>query len=97
VRADYRLTEIREPAEIAWSQDVEGTPFERVLVGSLTTVRVRAVDGGGARVELELRQQLRGFARFGGYLVRRATRRTLDEALDTLSAVTSGATGPAGG
>ena len=33
---------------------------------------------------IEQRQKLRGLARFGGLLVRRATGRVLDEALDGL-------------
>ena len=33
---------------------------------------------------LEVRQKLRGLSRFGGFLVKRATRRQLDEALDAL-------------
>jgi hypothetical protein len=63
---------------------VQGTPFERVLASSRTTVRLTAQDGGATAVELELRQGLRGLARLGGLLVRRAARRALDEALDGL-------------
>jgi carbon monoxide dehydrogenase subunit G len=47
-----------------------------------------APDGDGAtRVTLEQRQRLRGAAAFGGLIVRRATRRILDEALDRLEEV----------
>ena len=85
VRADFRLTELREPAEIAWTQEVEGTPFERVISAATYTARLTPADGGGTRVELVLRQTMRGFARFGGLLVRRAGRRSLDQALDALA------------
>jgi uncharacterized protein YndB with AHSA1/START domain len=85
VRADFRLTTLDEGERIGWSQEVEGTPFERVLAAADTTIRVLPADGGAAtRVELELRQKLNGFARFGGFMVRGATRRSVDEALDGL-------------
>jgi len=39
----------------------------------------------GTRVTLELRQRLRGSARLGAFLVRRAARRQLDDALTRLA------------
>jgi uncharacterized protein YndB with AHSA1/START domain len=84
VRADFRVLQRAEPELVRWAQDVEGTPFERLLASSETTVRLAAADGGATRVELVLSQRLRGVARFGGFLVRRAARRQLDEALDGL-------------
>jgi hypothetical protein len=42
---------------------------------------------GGSRVTLELRQQLRGMARFGRLMVSRAARTLLDEALDGLARI----------
>jgi uncharacterized protein YndB with AHSA1/START domain len=84
VRADFRLAELDAPRAVAWEQQVQGTPFERVLASSRTTVRLTALDDGATAVELELRQGLRGLARLGGLLVRRAARRALDEALDGL-------------
>jgi hypothetical protein len=38
-------------------------------------------------VTLVMRQQLRGSARMGGFMVRRATGRVLDEALEALEAL----------
>jgi uncharacterized protein YndB with AHSA1/START domain len=86
VRADFRVLETRAPELRRWTQEVEGTPFERLLERSETEVRVMP-DGAGARVELVLRQRLHGSARLGGLLVRRATARVLDEALDGLEAL----------
>ena len=83
VRADFRLLERREPELVRWAQEVEGTPFERLLASSETRV-VLAADGGGTRVELRLAQKLRGVARLGGFLVGRAARRQLDDALEGL-------------
>jgi uncharacterized protein YndB with AHSA1/START domain len=84
VRADFRILETRPPELCRWTQEVEGTPFERLLDRSETEVRV-AADVDDARVELVVRQRLRGSARLGGFLVRRATARVLDEALDALA------------
>jgi hypothetical protein len=48
-------------------------------------------DGEGrTRVELRAEQKLRGSYRFGGFMLRRATRRQLDEALDGLEHVAGG-------
>ena len=83
VRADFRVLEARAVELCRWTQEVEGTPFERLLERSETEVHVTP-DVAGAQVELVLRQRLRGSARLGGLLVRRATARVLDEALDAL-------------
>jgi uncharacterized protein YndB with AHSA1/START domain len=84
VRADFRVLETRAPAVRRWAQEVEGTPFERLFARSETEVHVD-LDAAGARVELVLRQRLRGSARLGGFLVRRATARVLDDALEALA------------
>ena len=83
VRADFRVVESLAPERRAWEQEVAGSPFERIMVGSRTEV-VLAPDGAGTRVTLAIRQQMRGTARFAGWMVRRATRRVLDEALRAL-------------
>jgi uncharacterized protein YndB with AHSA1/START domain len=82
VRADYTTVD-RGKRAWRWSQEVEGTPFERVLASAVTGVEV-AADGAGSRVTLTVEQKLRGVSRTGGFLVRRATRKILDEALDDL-------------
>jgi uncharacterized protein YndB with AHSA1/START domain len=83
VRADFAVTEARRPERLAWRQQLEGSPFERVLGDSVTEVSIEPA-GEGSRVTIVQRQKLRGMARFGGLLVRRATGRLLDEALDGL-------------
>lgn len=84
VRADFRQLERRAPELWRFSQEVGGTPFERILSASETVVRLQPA-AGGTRVTLELRQRLRGSARLGAFLVRRAARRQLDDALDRLA------------
>ena len=44
-------------------------------------------DGDGTRVQATARQRLRGLARFGGFMVRRATGRQLAEALEQLDEI----------
>lgn len=83
VRADFRLLESRAPHRRVWAQELEDSPFERVLGEAVTAVTLNAASLG-TEVDLELRQKLRGFARFGRFFVRRATRSLLDEALDGL-------------
>lgn len=81
VRADYTLLEAQRPARVAWRQEVEGSPFERLLEEAVTEV-VLDDAGTATQVTIVLRQRLRGWARFAPFLVRRATRRLVDEALD---------------
>ena len=70
----------------SWTQEIAGTPFEGILADSRTDVKLEPA-GEGTQVTIAMRQKLRGFARLGGMLVRRASRRQLDDALDGLEAV----------
>jgi uncharacterized protein YndB with AHSA1/START domain len=86
VRADFRIVESRAPERRAWEQEVAGSPFERIMASARTEV-VLAPHERGTRVTLAVRQQMRGTARFAGWIVRRGTRRVLDEALGALEAI----------
>jgi uncharacterized protein YndB with AHSA1/START domain len=83
VRADYRVEADEPPRRRAWSQALEGTPFERLLREHRTEVALLAGDGGTV-VTLTVTQRGRGTARLGMWMMRRATRRRLDAALDGL-------------
>jgi uncharacterized protein YndB with AHSA1/START domain len=83
VRADFTVVESRAPDFRAWEQEVAGSPFERIMTFARTEVAL-APDGAGTRVTLTVRQQMRGTARFAGWIVRRGTRRVLGEALRAL-------------
>jgi carbon monoxide dehydrogenase subunit G len=89
VRADFQLVETDEQARrVMWSQQVQGTPFARLLAAAETEVRLEADTAQATKVTIELRQVLNGgFPRFGGYMVIRAARATLDEALDGLERI----------
>ena len=88
VRADYRLLESEAPRRRQWSQELEDSPFERLMNEAVTEVRLEPAGDAATRVTIELHQRLRGFAWLGGFLVRRANRRLLDEALEGLGAAT---------
>jgi uncharacterized protein YndB with AHSA1/START domain len=87
VRADFRLGQRNKPRVVAWEQDLEGTPFARLLRRSATTVTLEpdGASGAATRVEVRLEQRLQGISRFGGFLVKRAARKQLDEALGALA------------
>jgi uncharacterized protein YndB with AHSA1/START domain len=84
IRADFRVTQSRRPELRRWRQEVAGTPFEGILEWSETEIRLERAGDAGTRVTLEQEQKLRGLARFGGFMARRAARRSLDSALDGL-------------
>jgi len=88
VRADFRLVRSDERAHsLAWQQQLEGTPFARLLSSAETKVNLEPV-AEGTSVTIELRQTLSGFfPRFGGFMVRRAAAATVDEALSGLERI----------
>lgn len=97
VRADFRVGRRNKPRVVEWAQDLDGTPFAKLLSRSETRVTLEpdgAGDAAGAtRVELRLEQRLQGVSRFGGFLVKRAARKQLDEALTALAELHASAAG----
>ena len=93
VRADHKVTEQEQGRRRVWSQDIAGTPFEKVFASSVTELRVQPAGEAESTVTLELRQQLKGISRFGGFLARRAGRETLRTALDDLERVVTESVG----
>jgi uncharacterized protein YndB with AHSA1/START domain len=94
VRADFRVLASDPPGREAttgrrvWEQEVVGTPFERVLGEAITEVMLEPA-GGATKVTIVLTQRLRGYSRSGGFLLRRATRAKLGEALEALEGLFS--------
>jgi len=84
IRADFRVVESRAPEVRRWVQEVEGSPFERLLRSAETEIRLER-DGGATRVTVTLSQRLKGLGAFGGFMVRRANGRLADEALERLA------------
>jgi uncharacterized protein YndB with AHSA1/START domain len=95
VRADFRVLQSDEREHsVTWEQQLEGTPFARLLSEARTRVTLEPLDSdagsasAGTRVTIELHQRLTGFfPRFGGFMVSRAASKTLDEALDGLERI----------
>lgn len=92
VRIDFRVLqtdapEADSPGHRSWEQDIPGTPFERVLREAITEIWLAPTDNGAARVTIVQRQKLRGYSRTGGWMLRRAARARLDEALDGLERI----------
>ena len=83
VRADYTLVEAT-PGRVVWRQEVEESPFERILASAVTTIAVGEADGG-SRVRIELDQRPRGWARFAPFQFRSAGVRQVQGALDGLA------------
>lgn len=84
IRADFRLLESEAPRLLRWTQELEGSPFERLLAEAETAVELAPAGVGCTRVAIELRQQLRGWSRLAPWQFRRAARRQLSEALEAL-------------
>jgi uncharacterized protein YndB with AHSA1/START domain len=86
VRVDFLVTASEPPHRQVWEQELGGTPFERVLRESVIEVMIEPADEG-SDVTISQRHQLRGYSRTGGWMLRRATRRKLDRALERLAEI----------
>jgi uncharacterized protein YndB with AHSA1/START domain len=84
IRADFRVLERDAPRRLRWTQELPGTPFERLLEEAETTFELAPRDDGATEVRAELRQRLRGWSRLVPFLFRRAAVRQLGEALEGL-------------
>lgn len=87
LRADFTRVSVDPERSIVWRQEVEETPFEKLLSRASTEITLEPAGDGLTTVAITAREKLRGLSRFGGFMVRRATRRRLDEALSGLEAV----------
>ena len=85
VRADWTVEVNQQPTERRWTQEIDGTPFERLFKRNSVEARLEHGAAGGTRVTLLFDQQPRGLARFLPFMLRRAMGRQLDEALDGLA------------
>lgn len=83
VRADFRCLSSAANERFVWEQELADTPFERILRSWVLEIHLKPA-GKGTEVELRSRQALRGLSRLGAPMMRRATGRTLNEALDGL-------------
>jgi uncharacterized protein YndB with AHSA1/START domain len=96
VRADYRCVSAASGERYVYEQQLDETPFEGILRSSRTEIRLQS-EGGTTEVTLASVQRLRGLSRFGSPMMRRATGRTLAEALAGLERAVAGDTAGATG
>jgi len=89
VRADYTRVEAEPPSRLVWRQEIEESPFERILSDSRVEIEIKPEDGS-TRVAITARHHARGFARFGFVQMRLAAVRQLEGALEGLAAVLEG-------
>jgi uncharacterized protein YndB with AHSA1/START domain len=82
VRADYKCTASDEPRRYSWEQEIENSPFERVLKSAGVAIELAAGEGGGTVVTVTTNETLRGFSRLGSPMMRGAAGERLDDALD---------------
>jgi len=80
VRADFRCTASTEEERYAWSQDLAGTAFERILSQAAMEIKLEPSDGGETTVRLSTEESLKGLSRLGTPMMRGAARKRLDEA-----------------
>jgi uncharacterized protein YndB with AHSA1/START domain len=86
VRADFAILAREEERLLQWSQQLEGSPFERLMEEAVTTFTLEPAAGedGGTVVTAELQQRLRGWSRLAPFLFKGAAKRQLGEALEGL-------------
>ena len=84
IRADFSWAHEPDGQRMAWTQDLDGSPFQRLFARSETTVTVEP-DGTGSKVTLMADQELKGWSRFSPWLVKGAPKKVLVVALDGLA------------
>ncbi|HET9125481.1 MAG TPA: SRPBCC domain-containing protein [Solirubrobacteraceae bacterium] len=84
VRVDYSVIAARAGELVVWRQELEGSPFARVLSAAEIRIALRPC-AAGTRVSITHVQRLRGSNRTGGWMLARATRRRSEEALSRLA------------
>jgi hypothetical protein len=88
VRADYTRVAATAPERLVWRQELAATPFERILAESTTSVELARAEGG-TRVQVELDQKPRGWARLAPMQFRAAGKRQVEGALEGLERLLS--------
>ena len=86
LRADFSQVEFEPGRRLVWEQELAASPFEKFMRSSITTLELEP-EGARTQVSIRMAQKLRGMALFGGFMVRRATRQQVDEALDGLARI----------
>ncbi len=85
IRADFTRTEANPPSVLEWRQEIAESPFERFLREARTRITVTPEDSAQTRIDILAVRRLRGLALLGTLMIRRATARQLDDALEGLA------------
>ena len=86
VRADFRCVSAASEERYVWEQELQGSPFERILAASSVQIDLESSNDDRAKVSLRSVQKLRGMSRLGSPMMRGGTGRNLDAALDGIEA-----------
>ena len=86
VRADFRCVSAAKRERYVWEQELEGSPFERILAASSVQIDLAPAAGDTSKVSLRSVQKLRGLSRLGSPMMRGGSVRNLDAALDGIEA-----------
>ena len=89
IRADYHCVSAASEERYIYEQQVEDGPFSGFLRSSRTEIRLDP-NKSTTEVTLITEQRLKGLSRLGSFMMRRATKRTLSEALSGLERVAVG-------
>jgi uncharacterized protein YndB with AHSA1/START domain len=89
VRADYTRVEAEHERRLVWRQEVEQSPFERILASATTEIAL-APEDSGTRVRVAIDQRPRGWARFAPLQFRAAGRRQVEGAVEGLDSIFGG-------
>jgi hypothetical protein len=81
VRVDYRCVGATDGTRYVWAQEIDGTPFERILRSAELEIELQGEDSR-TTIRLSSSERLRGLSRLGSPMLWRATRLRLDEALN---------------
>jgi uncharacterized protein YndB with AHSA1/START domain len=89
IRADYRCISSASEERYIYEQQLEDGPFEGFLRSARMEIRL---DPNKSTTEVTLisEQRMKGLSRLGSFMMRRATKRTLSEALAGLERVAVG-------
>jgi uncharacterized protein YndB with AHSA1/START domain len=90
VRADYRVVSSATGDRFVFEQQLEDTPFEKVLRSSVTEIGLEP-QGSATEVRITSRQQLRGMSRLGSPMMGKAQRQIVVAALEGLDHALTGA------
>lgn len=94
VRADYTRLEADEPVHLKWRQELDESPFERLLHSSTTEIDLAQAGADETVVRIAVEHRPRGWARLSPLQMRAATAKQVQGALDGLGEVLAGGEHP---